>query len=293
MKNFIKTHSFFIIFSFLFILILLLLSCQREDIQYSADARNNYAFSRTAVYQNCESHCIDENGLYFEKSAQKIISWGGPHNNKFTKKIDIRYFNTETDFVIKVRSSNGWNNLIINGVSSWTHGPVAAGVWKTYSYPLHRNWQQCNLESFQLKVAGNGPAADFFISYNLVGVCDPCATLFIGEASSCDSTREAVYTFTSAEDLPYVRFEGSLTDFTGPDAVITILGGDLAATQSTSGPTTNRIIKIKGSMHACETVIIHISWNALNSGGPITGNWSVKSTDPVDIAPLITGLQCH
>ncbi|RTY94937.1 hypothetical protein [Flavobacterium sp. GT3R68] len=292
MKNFIKTHSFFIIFSFLFLLILLLLSCQREDIQYATGARNNPNYLRTE-YQNCEAHCIIENGLYFEKSAQKIITWGGAHNNKFTKTIDIRYFNTERDFVIRVRSSNGWNDLMIDGVSSWTHGPVAAGVWQTYSYPLHENWQQCNLESFRLKVGGNGPAADFFISYNLVGVCDPCETLFIGEALSCGSTREAVYTLTSAEDLSYVNIEGSLIDFTGPNALITILGGNLASTQSISGPISNRIIKIKGSLRACETAIIHVSWNATNYGGPITGNWSVRGTNQGDIAPVITGLRCH
>jgi hypothetical protein len=119
-----------------------------------------------------------------------------------------------------------------------------------------------------------------------------CQTSFSGEAISCGSQRQAVYTFSSADDISYVKIQGGLTNFTGADAVITIVGGNMTATQWTPGGSTNRIIRIEGSVGACQDVIITITWNSTNSGGIITGTWSAKDADGNDIAPEVPGLSC-
>ena len=120
-----------------------------------------------------------------------------------------------------------------------------------------------------------------------------CTTSFTGEAITCGAQRQAVYTFISANDENYIKIQGGLTNFTGADAVITISGGNLTSSQSTPGGSSNRVIKIEGSVDSCEEIVITISWNSTNSGGIITGDWSVKDENGVDIAPSLAGLFCN
>ncbi|HLF52664.1 hypothetical protein [Flavobacterium sp.] len=292
MRKITFTNRFLITFSFLFIFSFLISSCQKEELTENKELAPNSDFS-LIINGNCESDCIVEDGPYFENIDQTIVSWGGPNNNNFSKTVDIKYFNTETHFILQVKSTKGWSDLVINGVSSWTGGNVAPNVWETYSYPLDEGWQACDLESFTLQVTGNGPQANFNVSYSLIGLCGGCETSFIGEPISCDETREAVYTFTSEEDLGYIKIQGGLTNFTGQDAIITVLGGNLTASQSTPGGSSNRIIKVEGSATACEPVTIHVTWNSSNSGGIITGNWSVKNSNGDEVAPSVAGLECN
>jgi hypothetical protein len=41
-----------------------------------------------------------------------------------------------------------------------------------------------------------------------------------------------------------------------------------------------------------DEIIIRITWNSTNSGGIITGSWSVKDANGNDIAPEVAGLSC-
>lgn len=240
-----------------------------------------------AVAGDCQVDCIEEGGPYFEKPYSKTVTWGNA-NNPNVKTIDVIVYNTETDFVIKVKSTNGWSDLVINGNSAWTNGPVAPNSWGTYTYPLTSGWQACDVEAFLLQVAGNGPQASFNVSYNLIGVCPACETAFEGEAISCDDTREAVYTFSSVEALSSVKIQGGLTNFTGSDAVVTVVGGNMTVSQWTPGGSSNRIIKVEGSVDACEVVTITITWNSSNPGNTeITGDWSASFGDQsLEVAPL-------
>lgn len=236
---------------------------------------------------DCVTDCIEVGGPYLEKSDQQTIYYG-PNS----KTIDIIYYNTETDFVLKVKSTNGWSDLVLDGSSVWTNGPVAANVWGEYSYPLDLNWEACDLEEFTLKVTGNGPPATFNVSYDLIGLCQDCDPEFTGEAISCDNTREATYYFTSEEAQDYIKIQGGLTNFTGSDAVVDVTGGNLTVSQWTPGGSTNRIIKVEGSVDACEEIIINITWNSTNSDGIITGDWTVKDENGIELEPAVAGLEC-
>lgn len=291
MKNFTYSNSAVAICC-LFAFIFIFSGCQRDDMSdRNTDAGTTFSLLRSG---DCEADCIAPGGPYFDTQDSKVISWGGRYNNANTKRIDVKYYNTETQLVLEIRSTTGWNDLLINGVSSWTGGPVAANAWGVYSVPLDSDWQACDAVAFALQVAGQGPPATFDVNYNLIGVCDDgCETEFTGEAISCGSTREAIFTFTPDADQEYIKIQGGLTNFTGADAIVTVSGGNLTASQSTPGGSSNRVIKVEGSVAECETVIIHIIWNSTSSGGVITGDWSAKDGNGIEFAPAVPGLECE
>jgi len=105
---------------------------------------------------------------YYGSRQQKEITWG---NGKHTKTVNIYYYNTESAFILRVNSTNGFSDLIINGVSSWTGGPVAPDVLAYDTLPLPQGWQECDDYNFSLQVVGNGPPAEFMVEYDLVGLC--------------------------------------------------------------------------------------------------------------------------
>jgi len=276
----------------LLLLFFFFMGCQKEDQTNRTDASNaNFSLLRNG---DCETDCIVPGGPYFETQDSKIVTWGGRYNNANSKTIDIKYYNTETNFILEVRSTNGWSDLVIDGISVWTGGNVAVNTWGIYSFPLTNGWQACDIIDFELKVAGNGPPANFNVDYDLIGLCpDGCETSFSGEALSCGTSREATYTFIADADQNYIKIQGGLTNFTGEDAVITVTGGNLTASQSTPGGSSNRVIKVEGSVSECDEITIHIAWNSTNSGGIITGNWSAKDENGVLLAPDVSGLQCN
>ena len=123
---------------------------------------------------------------------------------------------------------------------------------------------------------------------------DPvCETEFKGLALSCRLQREAKLIFTASEDIPKISFEGSLTYFTGNDAVINITGGNLSVEQTTQAASNNRNIKIEGSVSACETITITLTWTATYPGGFITSDWTVRDGAGNELAPALDALMCE
>ncbi|SFB61108.1 hypothetical protein [Algoriphagus aquimarinus] len=123
--------------------------------------------------------------------------------------------------------------------------------------------------------------------------CDIDGNEFSGEAVTCGASREVNYTFGSEEGLSYFKMQGGLTNFTGDNAVIMITGGsNLSVVQATPGGSSNRIITVEGAVGECETITVNVKWNSTNSGGIITGNWSVKDADGDDLDAPVAGLTC-
>ena len=305
MKKITQKSKILVRFALLLSFFSLLYSCQTEELSTAtSETVTNKSISKTGQANtlaavvtampsgNCMTDCIKVGGPYFATTNQQIVSWGG--NNKFNKTVDIEYYNTATDFVLKVKSTEGWSDLVIDGVSSWTEGPVAENEWGTLVIPLSAGWKACDVKSFLLQIAGNGPQAEFNVNYSLFGVCNDCVTSFTGKAISCGADREAVYTFKSDTDLSYFKIQGGLTNFTGADAVVTVTGGNgVTKSQRTPGGSSNRVITVEGGISKCSEVTITITWNSTNTGGIITGDWSVKNTTGVEIAPSVAGLTCN
>lgn len=138
-------------------------ACQKEP-----SLNKKVVLSEVSVLPNkdCSTKYIKIGGPYFEGRATRKITLNGK-----TKTVEIRYFNTETEMVIKINSSEGWNNLHLNGEPVWQRGQVAPDTWETYTYPLPIDWQACDLQKLDLQVIGNGPPAIFKVRYNLYGLC--------------------------------------------------------------------------------------------------------------------------
>ncbi|MEY3236656.1 MAG: hypothetical protein RI883_757 [Bacteroidota bacterium] len=174
-----------------------------------------------------------------------------------------------------------------NGTLSYTFTPTAVG-----NYLFRGRWnatggQACSSTGANINFQAGTAAFPAIVTNNC------CQLNFAGLAISCDDTREAEYTFTAEEDMDYIKIQGGLTNFTGADAVVTVTGGNLSVSQWTPGGSSNRVIKVEGSVLACEEVTIHITWNSTNGNEIITGNWSVKDDQGVDVAPSIPGLECQ
>jgi hypothetical protein len=127
----------------------------------------------------------------------------------------------------------------------------------------------------------------------VIEAVDECETSFTGQAIACGNEREAVYTFTSKDAQSYIKIQGGLTNFTGADAEVIVTDATgMTIEQWTTGGSSNRVIKVEGGVDACETITIRIKWNSTNSGGVITGSWSVKDGNGVELATAVAGLTC-
>ncbi len=151
--------------------IVIMTACQKQEpIKTSMDKPSGPVL-KTTIVPDCQSLCI--NNLfpeYYSMSDQVTIKWGGQKHQK-SKTVDIEYYNTDSQFILKVKSTNGWNDLVIDSVSAWTAGPVPADQWGEHVMALPPDWEACDLFQFELQVAGIGPPSCFTISYPLIGIC--------------------------------------------------------------------------------------------------------------------------
>jgi len=175
--------------------------------------------------------------------------------------------------------------------ANWS-GAVTSGG--TYIYRTKHNASDGNCDG----LGGNNQTGNCSFSgnqfYCFMIEAIACQTTFSGDATSCGAIRSAVYTFSAENDISYLKIQGGLTNFTGTDAVVTVSGGtDMVVSQWTPGGSTNRVIRVEGSVSGCETVTITVTWNSTNTGTIITGQWSAKDHNGIDLAEPVAGLSCE
>lgn len=116
--------------------------------------------------------CIDpDDPEYHEFAESKTIEWGN-RRKPFSKTVDITYYNTLTEFVLKVRSTEKFADVLADDKSIKNFkGTAAPDVWHEFTFDLEPDWQAGDPWSFGLKVAGNGPPVSFDVEYELIGEC--------------------------------------------------------------------------------------------------------------------------
>lgn len=287
------------------ITIILFFSCKKTDqLETTEDAsrKNIVLISSGAPIElpDCWSTCINPEGPYIEGSGSKTQEWGSTANPHW-KTVNWVAYNTPTSFVVKITFTHSGGNAS-NTVAVTAFGStqsvltLSSGSTVTFTYALPADWNACDNVPFTIYQEGQNSPINLSCAYNLYGVCqqdDACVTSFTGEAIACGNLREAVYTFTTASDHDYIKIQGGLTNFTGADAEVIVSDPGLTVSQWTPGGSTNRVIKVDGSVDACQTITITIRWNSTNSGGIITGDWSVKDGNGVELSPAIAGLTCQ
>src|SRR5215203_4018840 len=292
-----------------FIATFVIVSCQKNDLKnapgdnVTGKAPTNSVQQETTTpvtLPDCNTHCINPGGPYVESLGSQTQTWGNPNAPQLWKTVSHIAYNTATSFVVEVTFTqshgNASNTVSVTAFDTpQSVATLAGGATATFTFALPAGWNACDNVPFSIHQEGQNSPMDLSYSYSLYGVCANrgCETSFTGLAIACGNQREAIYRFTSKDAVSYFKIQGGLTNFTGEDAIVTVTGGSTTQSQWTVGGSSNRVIKVEGSSDACETITIHITWNSTNSGGVITGSWSVKDGNGVDIAPAVAGLTCN
>lgn len=293
----------------LFLSFVVIISCKKNDLVNTGSKESaagkapvtNVIESPTpsTILPDCNTHCINPGGPFVESSGSETHYWSNPAAPQHSKTVSYVAYNTSTSFVVTVTfvhsGGNSSNTVSVTALgSTQSVATLASGATATFTFALPAGWNKCDDVPFSIYQEGQAAPMNIAASYSLYGICADrgCETSFTGEAIACGTQREAVYTFTSKDAQTYIKIQGGLTNFTGADAEVIVSGGSLTTSQWTPGGSTNRVIKVEGSVDACETITISIRWNSTNSGGVITGSWSVKDGNGVEIAPAVAGLTC-
>ena len=306
---------------------LVIVSCKKNDALAANAGEANARTASASIVENsiplsdlpdCNSHCIDPNGPYVQLTGSQTHYYGNsgdPHS----KTVSYTAYNTATSFVVEVRfvhSGGNSSNLVrVTALGSpQSVATLASGATATFTFALPEGWSACTNVPFAIRQEGQSAPMDISASYNLYGICvadDRCETSFTGEAISCGTTdREAVFTFKSKDAHDYIKIQGGLTNFTGVNATVYINGTvvDFNTTsadgwaqgtvngytvgQRTPGGGSNRNIRVEGGLTECDELVIRIVWDSSNAGGVITGSWSVKDANGVELATAVAGLTC-
>jgi hypothetical protein len=267
-----RTHFNFIAAFSLFVIAAFFTSCQKDDslsnsgeLLTTRDAHNfTYSISPAAVGDSIIITFDIENGA---DCGLAMIQVSGP-------------------------DGNGWSNggkpiTPDSGIATLLFIPDAPGEYRVRGkYTRTGSPKTCDFES-----TGWLESADLLLvegdSTEVEDDSTSCEISFTGEAITCDSAREVVFTYTPDQDYNHIKIQGGLTNGTLEDAVVTVDGADLDVTQRTPGNSSNRIITVEGSVEACVPITITITWSSSNQGTVITGDWSATGADDVE------GLECE
>ncbi len=213
-----KTNYVNSLFTVLMVVISVLVSCTKE-VQSPEDESvtlgGDMMLKSASVLPDCSSLSITPGAeIYYKRTESNIVSWGSKNGPSNSKIVEIEYYNTETEFILKVKSTSGWLDLLINGISKWNGGAVAANEWGIYKVPLAEGWKACDLISYDLKVTGNGPQASFTVRYYLIGICSHCREQF-----NYEKNFDGTYTFSYTPSQDYTNANVVFT-FTQADHVI-------------------------------------------------------------------------
>jgi hypothetical protein len=293
------------------IAIISFISCKKTDLANTETTTEEVGQTRIVLVSgtgstlienpDCSTTCINADGPYVEFSGYKTQTWGNPSNPQHWKKVEHVAYNTSTSFIVSITFTHSGGNTS-NTISVTAFGStqsvatLASGSTHTFTFDLPAGWNACDNVPFSIHQEGQNSPMNLSCSYTLYGVCintNRCETTFTGEAITCGNQREAVYTLTAKEAIDNFKIQGGLTNFTGEDAIVEITGGTgITTSQWTTGGSSNRVIKVEGSIAECGVITIRIKWNSTNSGGIITGSWSI-SANGSEVAPAVEGLECH
>jgi hypothetical protein len=179
------------------------------------------------------------------------VTYGSSKSPK-TKVVDVLYYNTETHFVLNVKSDEGFSDLVVNDISQGIKADP--NIWGTYTFPLTEGWQACDNIILALQVAGNGPQALFTIDYNLIGICT-CEESFV---YTDNGDKTYTFTYTPEEDLVDVNVV-----FTIPQGVVV---EGLDDKWSIKGSTYQKVMSFEKCVPVTWTLKLQGDCNSGNSG---------------------------
>ncbi len=126
-----------------------------------------------SMVQASTIECIDPTVLEYNKVTDlKSTEWGNPRDLS-SKTVDLEYYNTLSQFVLRVKSTGIIADVLVDDKSIKDFdGRVAADTWQEFTFELEEDWQAGDTWAFEIKVNGSGTRAEFDVDYVLVDECD-------------------------------------------------------------------------------------------------------------------------
>jgi uncharacterized protein (TIGR02145 family) len=153
----------------------LLHSCQEDNLAEPADA---LLLKTSTVAPDCND-CFTPDGPFVEKHFQEVVTWG----RNFSKTVDVVVYNTEDEFVVKLKSTHPMANIKVvfpDGSSSSlknVRGQYPANRWIEKTFDLPQDWKICDNFDLELIVAGQGPPVVVDVQYGLTVACSDALTV--------------------------------------------------------------------------------------------------------------------
>ena len=301
-----KTTRILALFLFVSISVFVIISCQKSKIPDFSTTKSESTEISKAPTSNVvlESSSLLTDGVTLTAPEQVNVN----ESFNITAEIDCGKVAIERGYIL---GADGITK-IYKGLSCLTGNLQWESIVNFQCYTDDASWNGSFADPgsyvFRTKHNGNDGNCDDKGGPDKTGECgfngnhescfeiqavNSCTTSFTGIAYDCGIHRIAEYTLTSKDALTGFKIQGGLTNFTGADAEVTWTGGsNITKLQWTVGSSSNRVIKVEGDIAACETITIRITWNSTNSGGIITGSWSVSSNG-AEVAPAVAGLTCN
>lgn len=268
-----KTPQFTRLLTPCMVLLLLVVSCQKEDIAVNENNENlqrkSAPSSATSFvidpnltfvdYTDCVSACIEPGATTYYTVSGSDTRSAGPN----TKLVSYRAYNTETQFVLDVHyavtsGSSGAQVQItmdINGDIVVLNN-VVSGSTVTHTIDLPADWQACDEISFSVLQEGLSTPITFNNTYALVGVCETTCD----ESFSYEINDDGSYDFTyvSPEDLNAAEIK-----FTCPHIVsFEALDGRSYTVNPGNGNGSPTVLTWTGNIAACTPIIFTLHFDA-------------------------------
>ena len=302
---------------------IVIISCQKSDVSNRSGSQPE----GSAITVSTQSAVLLENGSRLTSSGVTITAPDQVNVDEtfnITAAIDCGKVSIERGYILAADNvTKIYNGLTCASANLlWDEAPFQCytddaswsgsfGEAGTYVFRTKHNGNDGNCDG----QGGQNTAGECSFSGNrfccfVIEAVEACQTSFTGEAFFCGLEREAAFTFTSKDAHDYIKIQGGLTNFTGEDATVYINGtvvefstpsadGWVEGTvngytvgQRTQGGSSNRNIRVEGGVTECDELVIRIVWASSNAGGVITGSWSVKDSNGVELAPPVAGLTC-
>lgn len=216
-------------------------------------------------------------GTMFWSCEKEVESF---ENDLTLKKASVQSASTLSyDETACVGESHLFTLVAATGLNLQVQAELAPGVW-TQIFQVSSSTVSTNSFDYiftapgtiniRYKVGGGGYTAGKPIVVENCG----CETK-LDAVTSCDvdGNRTATFTFTAAEAGSF-KLQGGLTNFTSELFDVVASTGEVSS--RIPGKSSNRVITVEGSVEACETVTVVVSWNSTNNDDTITGEWSVE-----------------
>lgn len=257
-----KKSTALLIIGAVIIALIVIVSCRKEDVELPS--KSGAVTMPKAGYIDCQSQCILKgSGQFYAKDTSVTVLWGGASQNKFTKIVDLRVYNTETDFVFMFKSTQAPQNLYIDGVLILSTARGSEGVWTSYSIPLPAGWKACDLKEYNVSIDGQGAPALFKVSYQLIGICPACE-----ESFSFVDNGDSSYTFTY---IPKEEMIDAFIEFTFPQGIV------VSAPAGWTQPGNGHVRQIHRNLVACEPFVFTFKLVHKENGfGPLWTDFKVN-----------------